>query len=344
MKLSSYVLILSSTCLVTSHAREFLVDSGTFIAESNDDTIFNINLQSHQHSKLNKRHDPSSSSSSSICSFWHEASALALRISEKASQIFNNVYEEVEVMWTTPASETNNDKQTSNSDSVSYHHPPLNIPDDITNNKNQIVFKNDKHLTNNIDSDIDNDNDDNDYEGEYPQSGPTLLYTKINTIPEISYFAKYLRNSKVYRKRFNSTDHFTIIFAPTNQAIQSLNKKPWEFPKNIKKIEKEMAHHKKSNHKTEKKLEKLMNCNINSFVNAHIITDVTSVMDLGQLFDMKDHATAVLAAVPSIDSNESPIYIHTVDTNGNSHLAKTTSQHTTKNGVIFIIDNPLTNP
>jgi len=69
--------------------------------------------------------------------------------------------------------------------------------------------------------------------GEAPQTGPTLLRTQLAVSQEISIFASYVRDFASLEARFNDNKSFSIVLAPSNDAVTSLAAKPWEFPNKV---------------------------------------------------------------------------------------------------------------
>lgn len=69
--------------------------------------------------------------------------------------------------------------------------------------------------------------------GEGPQKGPPLLRTSLAVDRELSIFAGYVRNFASLEKWFDSKTTYTVVLAPTDRAVTSLPRKPWQFPRPI---------------------------------------------------------------------------------------------------------------
>ncbi|VVT50127.1 uncharacterized protein SAPINGB_P002614 [Magnusiomyces paraingens] len=320
MKISTNILLVSAVLLVSVEARERLVAPGSFNFESKD-AILDIHLSDKLHAKRDYHH----SKSFSKCGFWSGVVSLANKISSVANDAASRVYEEVEVIWI-DGKEKLDSVFSALTEVIDESTSPKFKTEVIANpsHKDQSVFK--------------NQDQENFYMGELPQSGPTLLQTGINTIPEISFFAKYLRNNKIYDTRFSNSEKFTTIFAPTNEALMTLEKKPWEFPRKISK------HHKNSmSEKSEKKLESIMNKNIKTFVNHHLITSLDSAYTstFGPV-DICGGSTVIIS--PSANNSPDQLYVHVVDTRGKTYSAKIVGEYSVHNGHIYVIDAPLSRP
>lgn len=239
----------------------------------------------------------------------------------KITSMVNHVYEEVTVAWSDSKSFVS---------SVIYGAGSKSLDDTTTREKTvvpeshdgQIVFQNAANEEYNA--------------GELPQGGPTLLQTGINTVPEISYFAKYLRNSKVFNTRFKHAEQFTTVFAPTNEAMMALEKKPWEFPRLLTSDE----HHKKM---SEKKMEKIMNCNVKNFLRNHLVTSLDGpYTSASGPVDIRSGSTIIISA--SDNNNPSDLHVHVVDVRGRTYSAKIVGEKTVQNGRIYLIDGTLSRP
>lgn len=98
----------------------------------------------------------------------------------------------------------------------------------------------------------------------YPNNGD--IATALVQREDLVYFFKYLREFPDLYQKFTevkaeseeASKKQLIIFAPNNEAIQSLNKKPWQFPEDIE------------NARSEDEEDMLIQRNIFNFVESHI--------------------------------------------------------------------------
>lgn len=97
-------------------------------------------------------------------------------------------------------------------------------------------------------------------EGEQPQNGPTLLTSSLSILKDVSVFASYVRDNVEISTRFNNKNVQSIVFAPTDSAIESLKLKPWQFPENVD-----------DDSKSEQEVDEITKSNINDFVSSHIV-------------------------------------------------------------------------
>lgn len=93
---------------------------------------------------------------------------------------------------------------------------------------------------------------------------PICLNSRFPSMNEISIFAGYLRDDVSIAQMMENPAENVIVFAPTDEAIESLPLKPWEFPADINAIE--------SSTNDEETIDKLVNSNILHFVKSHIAT------------------------------------------------------------------------
>ena len=63
------------------------------------------------------------------------------------------------------------------------------------------------------------------------------LDSRIPLLNEISIFSSYSRNDLTLSSNFEDPKQNVIVFAPSNDAIEALSLKPWQFPINIDELE-----------------------------------------------------------------------------------------------------------
>lgn len=88
-----------------------------------------------------------------------------------------------------------------------------------------------------------------------------LLQSLLPQVPALSIFSRYLRDDRVLGKRIDEQDAFTLLFAPSDEAIAKYSArtglKPWEYPKDVSHDDTDEA----------------ANYNINYFLRAHMLTE-----------------------------------------------------------------------
>lgn len=95
--------------------------------------------------------------------------------------------------------------------------------------------------------------------GEEPQKGPTLLTSGINVNRDISTFAGYIRDNVAVSQRFNDPNRQTVVFAPSDLALESLQMKPWQFPTPV------------DDSQTEEEVEAVIQGNVDDFIKSHLV-------------------------------------------------------------------------
>lgn len=90
------------------------------------------------------------------------------------------------------------------------------------------------------------------------------LDSRIPLLNEISIFSSYSRNDLTLSSNFEDPKQNVIVFAPSNDAIEALSLKPWQFPINIDELE--------SNTEDEKAIDDAVNNNIIRFVRSHVVS------------------------------------------------------------------------
>lgn len=160
--------------------------------------------------------------------------------------------------------------------------------------------------------------------GEAPKGGPTLLRTALTVHPEIYNFVSYIRDSDLFAGRFNNENDYSIVFAPTDTALNQLDKKPWEFPVTV-------------DGTTEKANEKIIRYNIANFISSHVSRE--SKLTVGT--HVKSFNGVVITLAESKDKKQAVLAI---DHEGRSIVADVVAHYMTGNGEIYVIDNCLIKP
>lgn len=160
--------------------------------------------------------------------------------------------------------------------------------------------------------------------GEAPKSGPTLLRTALTMHPEVYNFASYVRDSSLFAGRFNEEDSYSIIFAPTDSALNNLDRKPWEFPSPVTGA-------------NEEEDEKVIRANVANFVDSHVSFEKS--LTPGNHVTSRNGVVITLA-----ERSESKQSVLAIDKRGRSLVADVVGHYKTGNGEIYIIDNCLIKP
>lgn len=90
------------------------------------------------------------------------------------------------------------------------------------------------------------------------------LDSRLTVLQDISIFSSYGRNVLDVESQWEDGSQELIVIAPTNAAISSLSKKPWQFPNDIDAMEEADA--------APQDIEDAINGNIAHFVKSHIIS------------------------------------------------------------------------
>lgn len=101
------------------------------------------------------------------------------------------------------------------------------------------------------------------FQEEISSKNPDLI-TSISQRPDLSLFAKYLRDVPDAYLKCESVDNQKsekqiLILAPTNDAIMSIGKKPWEFPQEVESAT------------SEEEEATIIKNNISNFVESHLV-------------------------------------------------------------------------
>ncbi|ODV89972.1 hypothetical protein CANCADRAFT_1702 [Tortispora caseinolytica NRRL Y-17796] len=93
-----------------------------------------------------------------------------------------------------------------------------------------------------------------------PHGGPMFLDTALTVEQSVSTFFSEIREVKGMNELLSSKDAYTVILAPTNEAMMKLPKKPWAFPRSTEHIPSIIA-------------DVLISRNIKDFVYRHTIAE-----------------------------------------------------------------------
>lgn len=169
-------------------------------------------------------------------------------------------------------------------------------------------------------------------DGEQPQHGPTLLTSSLSIMKDITVFASYVRDNVEIASRFNNKREQSIVFAPTDSAIESLSLKPWQFPTSVD-----------DESNSEKEIDEITKANIDDFITSHVIDGTVPFSSLegaekGVQFVSKNGKNIKLV-------NDNGEYYVTAVTNGkDQQWIKVLSTTNADNGAILVIGTPLSVP
>lgn len=168
-------------------------------------------------------------------------------------------------------------------------------------------------------------------EGEQPQTGPTLLTSSLNIMKDVSVFASYVRDNVEIATRFNNKKEQSIVFAPTDSAVESLSKKPWAFPEDLD-----------EDKNSEQEVDKITQSNIDDFVESHIIDGTVPFASLkgdkGVQFVSKNGKNIKLV------NDNGDYYVTAVVDGKDQEWIKVISTTNADNGAILVIGKPLSVP
>jgi hypothetical protein len=161
-------------------------------------------------------------------------------------------------------------------------------------------------------------------------NSPGLLQSSLTQHPEIYTFTGYIRDSQALTSRFNSRDKFSIVFAPTDEALFKLGQKPWEFPTPIPADD--------NNPDNEQRNERIIKENVHTFVSSHV-SFADAPLTVG------NHVTTTNGVVVTLaERNEGHLSLLAINKRGKTLVADIIKVETVKNGQVFIIDSSLIKP
>ncbi|CDR39262.1 CYFA0S03e01486g1_1 [Cyberlindnera fabianii] len=164
-------------------------------------------------------------------------------------------------------------------------------------------------------------------EGEEPQRGPTLLTSGINTNRAISVFAGYVRDDVAVSQLCNDRKKQTVVFAPSDAGIETLNLKPWQFPTPV------------DDSKSEEEIAATIASNADDFVKSHMIDGTVPF----EALDSDNQKGALLETLNGkrikLVNDDGDYYVNAVD--GSNEWLKVESVTNVDNGAILVIDKPL---
>ncbi|SCU98382.1 LAFA_0G17524g1_1 [Lachancea sp. 'fantastica'] len=129
---------------------------------------------------------------------------------------------------------------------------------------------------------------------------PVCLDSKLPSYSDISIFSRYLRDDIVLSSMISDPSSYLVVLAPSNDAIERLSKKPWQFPIDVEALEAQTS--------DEETIERAVRDNIRSFVENHIATIVSNdkAQRIKDLLDDGSGATAVLSSLTCQKGSEKP--------------------------------------
>lgn len=170
-------------------------------------------------------------------------------------------------------------------------------------------------------------------QGEEPQRGPTLLTSGININSEISVFAGYVRDHVGVSARFNDLKKQTVVFAPTDTALEGLSMKPWQFPTPV------------DDTQSEEVINAVIAANVEDFIMSHLVDGEVPFevlnsdrSNLGALLITENGKKVKLV-------NDQGDYYVSMGSNGkDGEWLKVQRVTMVDNGAILVIDKPLSSP
>jgi hypothetical protein len=169
-------------------------------------------------------------------------------------------------------------------------------------------------------------------DGENPQDGPTLLTSSISTNKLISVFASYVRDNVEISQKFNSKSSQSIVFAPTDLAIEQLTLKPWQFPTPLE-----------DDTKSEQEVDKIIAANTNDFVLSHIVDGTVPVSVSGKHQKGVQLTTANGKAIKLVN-DDGDYYVAATKSGSEEDWIKVEHVINVDNGALLIISKCLTSP
>ncbi|CCD26261.1 uncharacterized protein NDAI_0H00870 [Naumovozyma dairenensis CBS 421] len=162
------------------------------------------------------------------------------------------------------------------------------------------------------------------------------LDSKLPLFKEIELFASYIRNDPETYTKLSDSNQDLIIIAPTNNAIVNLSLKPWQFPRDISKLEDEKA--------SELDIDLAIDENISQFVRSHIVayddnrSNILETPKKGEVLLKSVNGNEILLKRNEVGSLENDFCIASTRDNIYHPVERII---TSENGVILIIDSCL---
>lgn len=153
--------------------------------------------------------------------------------------------------------------------------------------------------------------------------GAPLLQNLLPQIPTVSIFSGYLRDDEHLLTQMENENSFTILIAPSDNAIaHKLNGvKPWEFPKKVMYDETD---------------DEVVAYNIDHFLKAHILTELQQVSENNELRSvLLDGREIVVKSDPTTGTYRLKI---------DGKWLPVTSVSLADNGIVFVIEDVLSFP
>ncbi|SCV01711.1 LAME_0G18008g1_1 [Lachancea meyersii CBS 8951] len=169
---------------------------------------------------------------------------------------------------------------------------------------------------------------------------PICLDSRLASMNEISIFTSYLRDDVILSRIMCDPLENVIVFAPSDRAVESLPKKPWQFPTDVEALEAQKS--------DEETIDRAVNSNIQHFVQSHIATSAS----IRRAQDMKDcmHDMVVLRSF-AFEGDDNSGDIMLMKQKGEYYVAhansvdegfqKVHAMEQAQNGIVFTIWRPL---
>lgn len=147
-----------------------------------------------------------------------------------------------------------------------------------------------------------------------------LLQTLLPQVPGISIFSAYLRDNAEISSRVDDSEGFTVIFAPSDDAVLKFSSqkglKPWEYPNHVQ------------NDETD---DKVAQKNIQYFIDAHISSSAAEKDNL-MVVELRNGQYVTIGQ----DESTAKFFIR----QGDSKFAVSSVEHAS-NGILLVLDHVL---
>lgn len=147
---------------------------------------------------------------------------------------------------------------------------------------------------------------------------PNLIRSALTQLGEIYTFTSYVRNIEPIAEKLSKSNKWATVFAPTDEALSKLDKKPWEFPEPVSDEDSPDA-------------EKIIAKNIEHFLSNHI--------SFSDTYSDENHLSTENGFVVTLGDNEKTLVA--ISTDGKELKANIMKSRKLENGIIYVIDNCL---
>ncbi|KAG7661311.1 uncharacterized protein J8A68_005203 [[Candida] subhashii] len=164
-----------------------------------------------------------------------------------------------------------------------------------------------------------------------------LLQSILPQMRSISIFAGYIRDNELINSKTELANETMVIIAPTNYAIENKlgGLKPWEFPHSVDNIKDELEQ------------DKILQQNLNEYLNGHIITNFESKLIVGRDEEKNPHKIIIVPL-----NNGKLVRIRQdqitdefkIRVEGRDEWIKVDVVKQVENGFVFVINDSLVKP